>query len=172
MLLSQEELVNSQVDIKKENEYLQVYFPAVIEYSSDNFSLHFRIRVHQLNNAFCPYFMAEIFCQKNFMYFTSTLKGCASEIRAQFGENYMSGKTNDLSTLGAEVKEWQDVVVTVTNRKVNIRINNTEVLSADYLQPSGLITGLGFISNGLCEVDSVHLQTLDGKDIYTNDFDN
>jgi hypothetical protein len=50
-------------------------------------------------------------------------------------------------------------------------MNNKEVFSTRYYQSCGSVTGLGFISNGLCEVDSVDLRTNDGKVIYTNDFD-
>jgi hypothetical protein len=89
----------------------------------------------------------------------------------QFGENFLSGKTNDLSTVASDVKEWQDVVITVNNRKAKIRMNDREVFSAQYDQSSGFITGFGFISNGLPEVDFVSLQTLDGKMIYSNDFE-
>jgi len=104
------------------------------------------------------------------MFFKSTPKGCSSEAKAQFGETILNGKTNDLSNLGMDVKEWQDVEIIVKDKKVTIRINNTEVLTTQYQQSSGMITGLGFISNGLPEVDSVSLKTLDGKDIYLNDF--
>jgi hypothetical protein len=46
---------------------------------------------------------------------------------------------------------------------VSVRINGKEVLSTTYSQTCGMITGLGFISNGLCRVDSVDLSTTDGK---------
>ncbi len=166
-----QEILNSQVDMKKENEYAHLYFPSKIEYSSDDYVLKFRIRVNPVNNDFCPYYMAEVFCQNDFMFFTTTPKGCASEIIAQFGENYRSGKTNDFSALASDPKAWQDVELTVKNKKVNIRINNKEVFSTTYQQSAGLITGLGFISNGLVEVDFVEMKTVDGKDIYISGFD-
>ncbi|MDP4263407.1 MAG: hypothetical protein Q8941_12850 [Bacteroidota bacterium] len=168
--MDKDEILNSQVDIQKENTYIQVYFPSVFESNSDNFILNCRVRVNELRHNFCPYFMCEVFCQKNFMFFTSTPKGCSSEINAQYGENFTSGKTHDLSAMGTDVKEWQDVEVNVKNRKVTIRINKAEVFTTSYQEPSGLITGLGFISNGICEVDFVSLKTQDGKSIYSNDF--
>ncbi len=166
-----QEILKSQIDINKENDYLQVYFPSKIENSSDDFVLKFRIKINPLNNDYCPYFMAEVFCQKNFMFFTSTRKGCASEIITQFGENFRSGKTNDFSALANDPKAWQDIELTVKEKKVIIRINNKQVLSSTYHESAGLITGLGFISNGLAEIDFVELKTLDGKDIYLNDFE-
>ncbi len=83
----------------------------------------------------------------------------------------LNGKTHDLSGLGTNVKEWQDVEIVVKDKKATIRINKKEVLSAGYDQSSGMITGLGFLSNGFPEVDFVTLKTLDGKEIYNNNFD-
>jgi hypothetical protein len=169
--LAEEDLINNKIDIQNENQYLLVYFPSRIQSNSDNFKLRFKIRVNELKNDFCPYFMAEVFCQRNFMYFKSTLHGCISELGAQFGENYLSGKTNDFSALGTDVHSWNNVELVVKNRNVGIRLNNTEVFSTNYDQPCGLITGLGFISDGLCEVDSVDLRTIDGNNIYSKYMD-
>jgi hypothetical protein len=169
--LNKEDIIKTGFDVQGEKQYIQVYFPTSIEHGSDNFILHFRIRVNELTTEFCPYFMCEVFCQRNFMFFTSTPKGCASEMMLQFGERFLSGKTNDFSAMATNLKEWQDVVVTVQNLKAKIRINNKEVFSTQYKEPSGLITGLGFISNGLPEVDFVNLQNIDGKNIYSNDFE-
>jgi hypothetical protein len=73
--------------------------------------------------------------------------------------------------MGVDLKAWQNVELTVKNKKASIKINNMEVFSTTYEQSCGLITGLGFISNGLCEVDAVDLKTIDGKNIYSNNFD-
>ncbi len=105
------------------------------------------------------------------MYFRSTLKGCTSIAAAQFGENALDGKTTDFSALGFNVKDWQNVEFKVKNKKASISINNVEVFTAAYHQSCGLITGIGFISNGLCQVDFVDLKTADGKPIYSNDFE-
>jgi hypothetical protein len=172
LAMNKEDLVSSGIDIQKDYLYLQVYFPTRIEYSSDNYILNCRIRINEVKNNFCPFLMCEVFCQKNFMFFKSTSKGCSSEMKAQFGETILNGKTHDLSLMGTDVKEWQDVEVIVKDRKVTVRINKKDVLSAGYNQSSGMITGLGFLSNGLPEVDFVSLRTPDGKDIYANDFEN
>lgn len=168
--LDKEEVTGSGVDIKKQQVYVQVYFPGKFENSSDNFILKTRVRVNDLNNNFCPFLMSEIFCQKNFMYFISNPKGCTSELSAQFSEKILSGKTNDLSALGANVKEWQDIEFIVKDKKVNIRINNVEVFSGVYTESAGLITGFGFVSNGLPEVDFISLENANGSVIYSNQF--
>ncbi|HET6994537.1 MAG TPA: family 16 glycoside hydrolase [Chitinophagaceae bacterium] len=168
---NKEDVVNSGIDIGKEQLFLQVYFPTQIEHSSDNYILHCRARINEVKNNSCPFLMCEVFCQRNFMYFKSTPKGCASEIKAQFGENILNGKIVDLSGLGTGVEEWQDIEITVKNKNVTITINGKQALSTQYAESSGMITGLGFISNGLPEVDFVNLKKLDGTLIYNNDFD-
>jgi hypothetical protein len=164
--LTNEDLLNSRIDIQKENAYVNVYFPSQITSSSDNFVLQFRVKVDELKNGPCPYLMCEVYCQRQLMYFISTLKGCTSELRSQFGDNILNGKTNDLSGLGSDVRTWQNVVFSVKNKNATISINGAKVFSARYNYSCGLITGIGFISNGLCEVDSLHMKTITRKEIY------
>jgi hypothetical protein len=164
--LTRNDLAKNKIDIQNENVFVNVYFPSQIESSSDNFVLKFRIKVDELRNEPCPFLMTEVFCQRQFMYFASTLKGCTSELRSQFGENDLNGKTNDLSALGSDVRTWQNVEFSVKNKNATISINGAKVFSASYHHSCGLITGIGFISNGLCEVDSLYMKTIEGKEIY------
>lgn len=165
--LTKNDVLNSKIDIQNEHNYLEVYFPSRIEHSSDNFVLKFRIKVNELKNELCPFFMSEVFCQNYFMYFKSTLKGCSGESAAQFGDSLLNGKINDLSALSSNVTTWQNVEFRVENRKVTISVNDEKLFSAAYHRSCGLITGLGFISNGLCAVDSINFKTIDGKTIYS-----
>lgn len=171
LTMNKDEILTSGVDPQKEHIYLQVWFPAKIEYGSENYVMQCRIRINQLKSNFCPFLMCEVFCQRHFMYFKSMPAGCTHEMAAQFGETTLYGKTNDLSALATNPNEWQDVEIMVKDKVVTIKINQATVLTTSYQESSGKITGLGFISNGLPEVDYVSLKTLDGKDIYTNDFE-
>jgi transcriptional regulator with XRE-family HTH domain len=158
----------SSPEIKNYNAFIWVDFPAAIQYTSDDFTLKVKIKVNNVNNASCPFLMTEIFCQHNFMYFQNRLKGCSSESFAQFGDNFLNGKTHDLSGLGMDITTWQKLSLTVKDRKATVSINGVPAYSATYQASGGLITGLGFISNGLCDVDSVDLRTGDGKPIITS----
>jgi hypothetical protein len=168
--LDKHDLQNALINPEANNEYVNVFFPSKIESSSDNFILKCRVKVNEVRNNACPYLMCEVYCQRYFMYFVNASIGCSSEQRGQFGEQYISGKTNDLSAMAADVTQWRDIEVTVKNKQVKIRINNKEALSTSYTQTCGLITGLGFISNGLCQVDSIQFKSLGGKNIYSNNF--
>jgi hypothetical protein len=104
------------------------------------------------------------------MYFRSLPKGCASEANAQFGDNFLDGRKIDLSSLCYDLTQWINIEFVVKNKVATINFNNEPVFSAAYNSSSGLTTGLGFISNGLCEVDFTELKGFDGKVVYENDF--
>lgn len=171
LVLNKENIINSKTDITKENVYVQCYFPSDIKFSSDNYRVKFRVRVNDLNNNPCPNLMFEVMVQRYFAFFTATPKGCASENSVEFGEKYDNGKEKDLSALGIDVRNWQNVEVSVQDKKATISVNDKVVYTSGYTESNGLITGLGFISNELCEVDFVNMETLDGKVIYANNFD-
>jgi len=164
--LSTEEIINSNIDIQKDNVYCNTWFPSGIGYSSDNFTLKCRVRIKPVNNESCPLLMCEIYCQNYFMYFKSTLKGCTGELTAQFGENELNGRSNDLSGLGADLRDWRDLEFSVKDKKVTVSIDGRKTFTSAYTQSAGLITGIGFISNGIAEVQLVDLRTADGTQIY------
>jgi len=165
--LSAGELVASNIDLQKDNVYCNTWFPSDIAYSSDNFTLKCRVRIKPVNNEACPQLMCEVYCQKYFMYFRSSSKGCTGILTAQFGEKELNGRTNDLSGLGTDLREWRDMEFTVRDKKVSIVIDGKQTWSNVYTESAGLITGLGFISNGISEVQFVELRTADGRIIYS-----
>lgn len=168
--LDKMDLAKNQIKNDEEKVFFYTYFPSKITESSDNYSLKARVRMKEIRNNQCPYIMYEVFGQKYFNFFKSYPKGCASEAMLQFGENFMHGKKVDLSPLCTDVFEWSDVQIVVKNKIVTIFINQKQAFSSKYNNSSGLITGLGFLSNGLCEVDYVELKSLDGKVIYESQF--
>jgi hypothetical protein len=168
--LDKTDLDNNQIKTEGEKIFVYEYFPGKMEVNSDDFTFKARVRMKEVRNNQCPYIMYEVFCQRRFMFFKSMPGGCASETDAQFGDNFLSGKKIDLSSLCSATDQWTDVEVTVKNKLATIFINNKQVYSIPYHHSSGLITGLGFISNGLCEVDYVGLKGLDGNVVYQNDF--
>jgi transcriptional regulator with XRE-family HTH domain len=170
LLIDTNDLAAERINSQVESNYVYAFFPTKLEVSSDNYVFKARVRVKEVRNNFCPALMCEIFSQHNFMFFKSTLPGCASESSLQFGEHFVSGKRADLSPISFDISQWTDVEIRVKDKKVTIFLNGKEVYATSYIISSGLITGLGFISNGLCEVDAVELKGLDGKVVYSNEF--
>ena len=122
--------------------------------------------MNELRNTACPFIMSEIYCQRGLMYCPYTMPGCTGSISAQFGDEVIHGKENDLSALALDVHQWHQLEITNRRRQVSVRIDGKTVMTKQYKVPAGLLTGLGFHSNGLCEVDSIHLSSLDGKAVY------
>ncbi len=168
--IDETDLQNNRVVVNEPKTFLFTYFPSLLHVSSDDFTFKARVRIRATFNNQCPYLMHEVFCQRNFMYFKSTYPGCAAETDAQFGNTILKGKTSDLSPLCHDLSQWTNIEMTVKNKQVTIVIDDKPVYHTAYDRSSGLITGLGFISNGLCEIDHVQLKGLDGKLVYENGF--
>lgn len=169
--LQTSDLIQADLNVEAENNYVYTYFPSRWPVHSDNYVFKTRVRVEELKKNPCPYLMLEVFCQQNFMYFITTPKGCTSEAKLQFGDLILDGKTTDLSALGASVTDWMEVKIEVRNRHVVIYYGDKQVYTCTYSKSAGRITGIGFISNGLCKIDQVELKGLNGELFYQNDFE-
>lgn len=169
--LTAEDIITNKINTENEEFYTYTFFPEKSDVSTDNFSLTARIRLKEIKNVKCPMIMHEVFGQSSSLFFFTTLPGCTSNIDARVGEHYFKGKTNDLSKFGHDPTEWQDIEVIVKNKEAKIYINQKEIFTRSYTESYGLITGMAFISNGLCEIDNVELKGLDGKIVYQSDFD-
>lgn len=170
LALSPLDLVKNKIAPEKGKIYLYSYFPEKLEVSSENFSLKTRVRMKEISNNFCPYIAIEVYAQRYFMLIKSTPKGCAAEALMYLGEKTISGRDTNLAPISFDVIQWTDIELTVKNKYATIKINGKESFWGSYKNDTKLITGLSFISNGLCEVDNVELKGLDGKVVYKNDF--
>ncbi len=170
LALDKNDLETAQIKSDVEKLFAYLYFPTTIEVSSDNYVFRARVRVNPVRDNPCPYLMCEIYTQKYFNFLRSTSKGCASETFSEFGENYLRGKNVDLSATCYDVTQWTDIEIRVINKQATVYLNHVPVFSTTYTISSGLLTGLGFISNGLCEVQSVELKGINGEIVYQNKF--
>jgi hypothetical protein len=128
--------------------------------------------MNEVRNNLCPYISLEVYGQRYFMLIKSTSKGCANRALLRFGEREINGEETDLSPIAFDVTQWTDVELYVRNKQVTININGKEAFSTRYENTLKLISGLSFISNGLCEVDYVELAGLDGQIVCKDNFEN
>ena len=167
--LEKQDLTANRIDPEKPQIYLYNWFPTNIETSADNFRLTAKVKMTEVRNTACPFIMPEIFCQQGLMYFVCTIPGCtgaANEISAKFGDHFLDGRSTDFSPFGIDVHDWHNIELLVKEKQVSIAIDGKTVFHSSYTTSAGLITGLGFHSNGLTAVDSIRLTGLDGKTVY------
>ncbi len=169
--LTRNDIISSKVNPELDNFYSYTLFPEKCEVGSDNFILKVRMRFKAIKNVACPIIIPEVCEQNNSLYFFTTLPGCTSNTAVNVGEHLLSGKTTDLSAFGVDIYQWQDIEVIVKNKQAQIYIGDRKIFSTAYTKSAGLITGLAFMSNGLCEIDNISLKGLDGKVVYENNFD-
>lgn len=172
LAITRKELVTNNIDINQENIYLYSYFPSKHEVNSDNFTLNTRVRFNEVRNSQCPYIAIEVYGQQDVILIKSTSKGCANQAKLRLGSREIEGNETDLSPITYDVTQWTDVELKVKNKKVSITIAGQQVFTSSYQSSIKLITGLSFISNGLCEVDQVTLIGQDGKIFCKDNFDN
>lgn len=170
--LQPEDIIKSKVDPQLENFYSYTFFPATFNVDIDNFRFRTRIRFAALKNVMCPMIMCEVYGQSNSIFFFTTPPGCTGNINTNVSEQFMSGKTTDLSGFGTDIRQWHDIEVIVKNKEARFYINQKEIFHKSYTKSPGSITGLSFSSNGLCEIDHIELKGFDGKVVYENDFNN
>lgn len=171
LAISKEELDKNKIDTDEEKIFLYSYFPSKHEVNSDNFTLKTRVRMKEIRNNLCPYISIEVYGQHDVILVKSTPKGCANKATLRFGLREFKGEETDLSPIAYDVTQWTDVELTVRNKQVSIKIAGREAFTASYQNSLKFITGLSFISNGLCEVDHVTLTGPDGKIFCKENFD-
>jgi hypothetical protein len=158
------------IEISKEKIYYYACFPDSLELNSDNFTLNARVRMDPVKPTLCPWIISEVYSQNSFFFFLGTTPGCTGEAKALFSDKFLDGKKTDLSSLGFDVRSWKNVRIDVKKWIVKISVDEKEVFTTSYKRTGGLIQGMGFGSNGLCEVDYVQLSDSLGKVVYRNDF--
>lgn len=104
------------------------------------------------------------------MIMRSTTEGCAHESLLQFGEQVMRGNDTDLLPISFDVHDWTDIEIIVRDKVATVKLNEKEVFSTRFVTDTKYLAGLGYISNGLCEVDRVELTGLDGEVMYESEF--
>jgi hypothetical protein len=84
-------------------------------------------------------------------------KGCISDIDLLKGYVWVSGKDNDLSAFGCEMKNFQQVTCTVESRRLKIYLNGKAIFDTDQPVPIGDIIGIRFAVEGAGEIKTVKL---------------
>jgi hypothetical protein len=98
-----------------------------------------------------------------------TNKGCTADIGLLTGDEWITGKTTDMSAFGCDFNEFQHLKCQVNNQKLTIRLNNKQIFSNSHQHNLGRIVGIRIEFEGAGEVKSIKLET-PGKPPYEEKF--
>ncbi len=157
LIVSKEILSENNLDL---HEGLNVSFFYVDEFdnvSGDDFSLNLSFKADSIANFTCPGFRMLIMGTEDIHVIDVRQKGCVHRANAKFGEKIISGKNNDLSGLGINVYEKQDLKIEIKEKTGKIYLNKKNILETQYLESIGNVVGFCFTFTGTGQINSVRL---------------
>jgi len=169
--ISHKDLASADVNIDKD--FLLTYFN-VRDFeatSSDNFSLDTRIKCDSTNATPCPAFQLTVICEEHIFFVTLTGKGCERNISIKMGEVYEDGTSSDLSALGRNLYNWQNLRIQVAQKRATIYLDGRLAHTITFQKDFGKVVGLVYNFEGTGAVDYVKLKNGENKLVLDDEFD-
>lgn len=138
---------------------------------SDNFRFSTRLKADRVFYELCPWMTLIVVTDVSSFSVSWTGKGCETKARYKVGDVIRSGSNNDLSALGGDLFDWQDLELVVKNRTATIYLNGQPAYREDYQKNCGNIMTLIYIFDGTGSID--HATLKDGNDevVFQDTFD-
>ncbi|MCX2681757.1 hypothetical protein OOZ15_17520 [Galbibacter sp. EGI 63066] len=149
-------LLKKKVDISK-------HFMSRITHSdnyhvtSDTFTFKTKIKLDHEIESNCPWLAVLLITTENIFKVGLVGKGCETGANYKLGEIYKEGKNNNLSKLGTDLYQWNDIEIKVKNKNATIFLNGKETYSEHYQEDMGDIMGIAYIFEGTGSIDYVQL---------------
>jgi len=170
--VTRNDLLSSKVDVSGREFVLSYYNVREFEDTySDHFTLDTRIVCDSSNEVPCPAFELVILCEAHIFYVRIMGKGCERNAGIKMGEVVHDGSDHDLSALGRNLHEWQDLQVRVEQKKATIYLDKQPVYSIGFKGDFGRVVGLTYNFLGTGAIDYVALKNGKNKLVYQEDFD-
>ena len=138
---------------------------------SDNFRFSTRLKADRVFHQLCPWMRLVIVTDVSSFSISWTGKGCETNARYKLGEITRSGSNNNLSALGCDLFDWQDVELIVENRSATIYLNGRPAYHEDYKENCGNIMTLIYIVDGTGSIDHATLKDGHDKVVFQDTFD-
>lgn len=139
--------------------------------NSDNFNLVSRVKLDSMDNSLCPWINLIVVTEIHIFMVTMHQKGCERHAYYKLGEVQRNGSDSDLSALGGNLFDWQEIGISVKNKNAVISINGKAEFTETYKEDFGKITGLIYIFERTGSIDYVKLTDVDGKMVFEDRFD-
>jgi hypothetical protein len=143
----------------------------VFNVHSDNFSFSTRMKADRVFDQLCGWMDLIIVTDVQTFSVSWTEKGCEKHAAYKLGEISKSGSNNDLSALGCDIYDWQDLEIKVNNRHAAIYLNGRLTYEETYKQDFGKIVALIYIFDGTGSIDFARLKNGEQNTIFEADFE-
>ena len=129
--------------------------------SGDDLSTTFRLINTSTLNGPCKGTEVILRGNKSLIYFSMGIPGCAGKMHVMASDVYLDGSNNDLSTLGADFTQWQDIRVSTQNKTLTIQTGTNPPFEVAYTEDIGHLVGIWFRFEGSGAIDELQLQNHD-----------
>ena len=163
-------LVKRHIDFA-ERFHTRITNSQVFNLDSDNFSFSTRMKADPVFHQVCPWMDLIIVTDVNTFSVSWTGKGCEKNAAYKLGEIFRSGKNNNLSELGCNVYEWQELEIQVKDRHAVIYLNGQPSYRETYKEDFGKIVALIYIFDGTGSIDYAKLEDGIEQIVFEDNFD-
>ena len=158
--------------IEKDEQFgLALYNSREFNTDGDNFSYSSSFKMDSISAIQCPIMAIIIKGEHDYFIIQIVNKGCESDAFFKLSEKQVSGKNNDLTMLGANVYEWQNVDVHVKNKTLTLNLNGVEIYKNDYEEPIGSLKEITHVFSGWGAMDNVELKDANYNITFADSFD-
>jgi len=162
-------LVKRGIDFSKRF-HTRITNSQLFDVHSDNFSFSTRLKADPVFHQLCPWMDLTIVTDVGAFSVSWTAKGCETKAGYQLGEISKSGRNSDLSALGCNVFDWQDLEVRVEGRQATIYLNGKPTYQENYQKDFGKIMALIYAFDGTGSIDYARLKNGKGQVVFEEDF--
>ena len=138
---------------------------------SNNFHFSTRMKTDRVLHNLCTWMTVIIVTEVRTFEVSLTQKGCEKYAAYKLGEISKQGNNNDLSKLGCDVYDWQELEVRTKDRHAAIYLNSKPVYQEIYQQDFGKIVALIYIFDGKGSIDYARLKDGNGQVVFEDNFE-
>ena len=138
--------------------------------SGDNFKLTSKIKNDiEHGGLTCQNVTFYLYCESGMIIIPFSMPGCVGNLNLVAGDNFLPGQNNDLSALGINLSNWQNITISSNQKTIRIKTSSKQI-SVPYQKQIGLIKGLMIEFKGTGMVDYLVLEGSTGIKKYTWNF--
>ncbi len=155
--ITKKQLLDSKLDLNKMINVSYFYVDEFEKISGDHFALTINLKGDSILNFTCPGIRLFVLGTLEMHSFSLIDKGCTNKAYVKFGEMLMNGKNNDLTNLGVNIYDEQQITIHVKEKKARIYLNGQLSVETAYSESIGDIAGFCLSFTGSGQINSLKL---------------